>query len=732
MKDKARTKKDLISELVALRRRLSVPESGAPRAAVGGKKGEEDIVPLIDLISDGVFHLNREGYFTFVNREITHRVGIPAEAFYTLHFFDILDPNDHGPAQENFRRTINGEAPPPFEACYRRPDGRVMVIEITLTAIREEGKIVGVRGLTRYTGGRRAAQRFLTPHEERFRKVVQTGMDAIALFDGEGVCRYVSDAVEDMLGYHPDELIELRWDSFAHPDDASVMATKFSRVLQKAGNIEKAEIRARHRDGSWRWLEVAGSNRLDESEIKAIVITIRDIADRKLAQEALEDSEQRLKELFENMRGCVAIYTVVGDGEVFIFRDFNRAAEKTERIDRQDVIGKSLEQVFPGAREMGFIDVLQRVWKTGTPEQYPATLYRDGRLEGWRENYVYKLASGEIVAIYDDLTEQKRAEMAARESEERFRALFDRSLECMYLYDFKGKFLDANQAVLDLLGYDRDDLPRMNMADILAPDQLPKALQQQKEIMKVGFQKEITEFTVRRKDGSFVEFETKASLVHIDGKPDAILGIARDITERKELVDRLRKAADATVTAMATVVETRDPFTAGHQRRVADLAQAIAREMGLSRRRIAGLRTAANLHDLGKVSVPAEILSKPTRLSDMEFSLVKLHSQSGYDILKTIDFPWPVARMVLEHHERIDGSGYPGGLRGEDVLLESRILAVADVVEAMGSYRAYRPFLGIDAALEEITANRGVTFDPQAVDACVALFREKDYRLPDE
>ncbi|MDI6617019.1 MAG: PAS domain S-box protein, partial [Syntrophaceae bacterium] len=375
----------------------------------------------------------------------------------------------------------------------------------------------------------------------------------------------------------------------------------------------------------------------------------------------------------------------------FIFRDFNRAAEKTERIDRQDVIGKSLEQVFPGAREMGFIDALQRVWKTGKPEEYPATVYRDGRLEGWRENYVYKLASGEIVAIYDDFTEQKRAEMMARESEERFRALFDRSLECMYLYDFKGKFLDANQAVLDLLGYDRDDLPRMNMADILAPDQLSKALQQQKEIMKVGFQKEITEFTVRRKDGSFVEFETKASLVHIDGKPDAILGIARDITERKELVDRLRRAVEATAKAMATVVETRDPFTAGHQRRVADLAQAIARDMGLSQKRIDGLRTAAALHDLGKISVPAEILSKPTRLSEMEFSLVKLHSQSGYDILKTIDFPWPVARMVLEHHERIDGSGYPNGLRGEDVLLESRILAVADVVEAMGSYRAYRP-----------------------------------------
>ncbi len=731
MKDEARTKKDLINELAVLRRRLSALESLALPAEEGCKK-EEHVLPLMDLLGDGVFHLNRDGYFTFVNKEIATRVGIPAETFYTRHFFDILDPHAHRQAQENFHRTINGELTTPFEASYRRADGRVMVIEISLSAIREEEEIVGVRGLTRYAGGRREAQEFIKLNEERFRRVVQIGADAIALFAADGICRYISDAIENILGYRPDELVGIQWEPFVHPDDRSVITARLARLLEEPGHIARAACRARHRDGSWRWIEMAGSNQLHETEVEALIINVRDITDGKLAQEALGNSEQRFKELFENMRICAAIYEAVGDGADFIFRDFNRSAEKTEQINRQDVIGKSLEQVFPGARETGFIDVLRRVWRTGAAEQYPATLYRDGRLEGWRENYVYKLASGEIVAIYDDLTEQKQVETAARESEERFRALFDRSLECMYLYDFKGRFLDANQAVLDLLGYDRDDLPRMNMADILAPDQISKALQQQKEIMKLGFQKEITEFTVRRKDGSFVEFETKASLVHVDGKPDAILGIARDITERKELVDRLRRTVEATAKAMATVVETRDPFTAGHQRRVADLAQAIAREMGLSQKRIAGLRTAAALHDLGKISVPAEILSKPTRLSAMEFSLVKLHSQSGYDILKNIDFPWPVARMVLEHHERIDGSGYPSGLRGENVLLESRILAVADVVEAMGSYRAYRPFLGIDAALEEITTNRGVTFDPQAVDACVGLFREKAYRLPDQ
>src|SRR5690606_21541678 len=153
----------------------------------------------------------------------------------------------------------------------------------------------------------------------------------------------------------------------------------------------------------------------------------------------------------------------------------------------------------------------------------------------------------------------------------------------------------------------------------------------------------------------------------------------------------------ATIQAMAVTVETRDPYTAGHQRRVADLARSIAAEMGLSRDQIDGIRMAATIHDLGKISVPVELLTKPTRLTKIEFDLIKTHSQAGYDILKDIDFPWPIARMVLEHHERVDGSGYPNGRTRDQILIESRILSVADVIEAMASHRPYRPGRGIRA-----------------------------------
>ncbi len=195
--------------------------------------------------------------------------------------------------------------------------------------------------------------------------------------------------------------------------------------------------------------------------------------------------------------------------------------------------------------------------------------------------------------------------------------------------------------------------------------------------------------------------------------------------------ERMRKVLGAIIHAMAVAVETRDPYTAGHQRRASDLARTIASEMNLEQDVADGLRMAAAIHDIGKISVPAEILSKPTKLTDIEFSLIKTHAQAGFDILKDIDFPWPIARTVLEHHERIDGSGYPRGLAGNELLLESKILAVADVVESMASHRPYRPSLGLEASLDEITKNRGILYDPAVVDACLQLFGQRDYQMPD-
>jgi HD-GYP domain-containing protein (c-di-GMP phosphodiesterase class II) len=194
-------------------------------------------------------------------------------------------------------------------------------------------------------------------------------------------------------------------------------------------------------------------------------------------------------------------------------------------------------------------------------------------------------------------------------------------------------------------------------------------------------------------------------------------------------IDRLRKTLGSTIQVLADTVEVRDPYTAGHQRRVSDLARAIATEMCLVAEQIDGICMAGSIHDIGKLSVPAEILSKPTKLTNIEFSLIKEHSNKGYEMLKAVESPQPLAEIVYQHHERMNGSGYPRNLKGEEILIEARILSVADVVEAMASHRPYRPGLGIDAALNEIDRNKGIFYDDAVADVCLRLFREKGFKL---
>jgi len=197
--------------------------------------------------------------------------------------------------------------------------------------------------------------------------------------------------------------------------------------------------------------------------------------------------------------------------------------------------------------------------------------------------------------------------------------------------------------------------------------------------------------------------------------------------ELKRSLEKFTRALNGTVKAMAMAVEIRDPYTAGHQRRAADLARTIAQEMNLAPERAEGVRLAGMIHDIGKISIPAEILSKPSLLSSIELSLIKIHPQVGYDILKEIDFPWPIAKTVLQHHERINGSGYPAGLKNDEIILEAKVLAVADVVEAIASHRPYRPAFGTKEATDEITREQGILYDPAVVKSCLRLFQGKEY-----
>lgn len=327
--------------------------------------------------------------------------------------------------------------------------------------------------------------------------------------------------------------------------------------------------------------------------------------------------------------------------------------------------------------------------------------------------------------------DHKSAEEILRESEGKYRSFFENAHEGIYRTTTEGIFLIANQALAQILGYESPDELMEDITDI--SHQIYVHPEQRTQIMDLveqqGFAKDY-ELQFYRKDGRKIWVSaTIRSIRDEKGQIINLEGILEDITDRKNSVGQLRRALGGAVQAIALLVESKDPYTAGHQRRVADMARAIAEEMGLSGEQINGIRMAGIIHDIGKISVPSEILSSPRELTDMELGLIKAHAQSGYDILKGIEFPWPVARIVHEHHERMNGSGYPNGLAGDNILLESRILGVADVVEAMATHRPYRAGLGIDAAFEEITSNRGVLYDPDAVDTCLRLFQEKGYEI---
>jgi PAS domain S-box-containing protein/putative nucleotidyltransferase with HDIG domain len=330
--------------------------------------------------------------------------------------------------------------------------------------------------------------------------------------------------------------------------------------------------------------------------------------------------------------------------------------------------------------------------------------------------------------------ERRNTEIQLRKSEEKYRTLFEDSSDAIYLNNQEGELIDFNLSTLELFGYTREEMLGINTKAVFVNSAEYDRLQD--EIAQKGSVREF-KAKLRKKDGTEMDCLITTTVRQARDKSKlGYQGIVRDISElvssRKQIentLNDLRKALGGTIEAMALTVETRDPYTAGHQRRVSNLARGIATELGVSKAQIQGVRMAGVIHDIGKISVPGEILSKPGNISQNELGIIKEHPQVGYNILKTVDFPWPIAEIVLQHHERMDGSGYPNGISGENILLEARILAVADVVEAMASHRPYRAALGIDLALNEISKNRGSFYDPKVVDACLRLFKEKGYRL---
>jgi len=496
--------------------------------------------------------------------------------------------------------------------------------------------------------------------------------------------------------------------------------------LQKTGEIITLEITFLRKDGS-SFIGALSCSLLRgaKGSPKAFVATLRDITKQKKADEELSIT----KFVFDNMAD--AALWIDSNGQIFYV---NSSACKSLGYSSQELLTMkifSIDASFTSRNWSKRWEVMKKdkIGKTETNfinkegKQFPVEVYG---------KYMKYDGQEYVCAIVRDITERWRIEGALRRAEEEKTGILDSLSEMVVYYGKDMRILWANKAAgasrdlnpVELVGKRCYDLWRKRKGFC---ENCPVA-----KVFKTG---DYHEAEITLPDGK-IWFARAHPIKDLEEDVSGVVEVISDITIKKKIeqehrqsINKSHRILEETVIALAATAERRDPYTAGHQRRVARLACAIAKEMKLDNDKIEGIRMASIIHDVGKVYVPAEMLSKPSKLSELEFSIIKTHPQIGYDILKPVEFPWPIAMIVFQHHEKLDGSGYPKGIFGKDILIETKVLTVADVVEAMASYRPYRAALGIDKALSEIKKNRGILYDKKVVDACVNIFKKNKFKL---
>lgn len=583
----------------------------------------------------------------------------------------------------------------------------------------------------------------LIDSELQYRRLFETASDGIMLLEkGEGKITHANPAAEKLLGYTEKESLGNKLQDIGVSLDLDDFQTTMQN-LNKTGIINYRNVKVETKSGKHIDTEIYLVDRA-----KLVQCNIRDITERKLAKKALRESEEKYRWLIDNMADVITIMDMN-----LRFTYVSPSIMRMRGYTAEEATAQTLEQVMTPESLQILAKVFEEEMKleaSGTADPGRSRIldldeYRKDGSIVCMENHLSFLrdeaqkAVG-IISLTRDITERKRAEEEIVRTNTFLDSIIENIPDMIFLKDARElRFVRFNRAGEELLGQSRDDLIGKNDYDFFPKIQADFFTQKDRNVLSGKKLIDIPEEHIQTRGGEKILHTKKLSLLNEKGEPSFLLGISEDITERKraeeqlrQTLENLRKAVNTTIQVMVSAIEARDPYTAGHQIRSANLARAIATEIGLPKEKIDGIRMAGSIHDIGKLSIPSEILTKPTKLTNLEFSLIKEHSQKGFEILKDVESPWPLAQIVYQHHERMDGSGYPRQLKGKDIIIEARILAVADVVEAMASHRPYRPSLGLNSALAEIENNKGTIYDTDAVDACLKLFREKGFQLEGE
>jgi PAS domain S-box-containing protein/putative nucleotidyltransferase with HDIG domain len=439
----------------------------------------------------------------------------------------------------------------------------------------------------------------------------------------------------------------------------------------------------------------------------------RTLSERDSLLQVVEEKESRFRRYVESAPDGIFVSDERGN-----FTDVNEASCRITGYSREELLNMNLMQLIAPESLDDAKDHFRKTVETGEAEGVMAFVKKTGQKRYWNVRAV-KLNDSRFIGFARDLTDLVVSQATLRKSEEEKALILNTTRETIVYYDSDLNIIWANRALAERFGTTMEELIGMNCKDLWQHGKkcenciLRKALDTGSQQTGESTSNNGTTWFIRA-------YPVKDA----DGKIIGVVELCEDITESKQISKKLEDAFEALVRAASDIVSAKDPYTAGHQKSVSDLAVAIGKKMGLDDKTCTCLKFAGLLHDIGKISIPTEILTRPVKLSDIEFSLIKEHSRNGYNILKNIDLPWPIADIVLQHHERLDGSGYPKGMKADEIRLESRIIAVADVVEAITSHRPYRKALGIEFALNEIKKNSGRLYDPAVVEACVQVFED--------
>ena len=671
------------------------------------RESEELFRSCLESAPDGVYMSDLEGNFLYGNCKCEEIIGYRREELIGKNFLELklLSEDSLSKATRLLKANIEGKSTGPDEIVLISKEGSLIPVEINTKVVQQMEKRI-VLSFVRDITERKRAEQMQRESEEKYRALVENASDIAFRTDNAGHFMFINPAALRVMGYEEKEIIGKHYLTFIRTDMREDAMKFFGSQFMKRIPNTYSEYPLIAKDGREIWFGQNTQLILQDGKVVALQSVARDITDRKQMEEALRESENRYREL-----SIIDDLTQLYNSRHFYFQ-LKIELDRSNRYDQPlTLLMLDLDDFKQFNDAYGHVEGNQVLHRLG---QVVKRCLR-------KADFAFRYGGEEFTIILPMTTSADGIVTA-----ERIRTEFKKEL----FSPVPGQEVHVTVSIGLSIYKPQEDINTF----VHRVDQL---MYQAKKTGKDRVCFQPSPFVMKREHQTKKQAKTTHELLEeISILKQRNRELEQSETDRQRAEESLRislgqvrRVLETTARVLGLALAARDPYTEEHQKRTSDLARAIATEMGFSRDRIDGIRIASYVHDIGKISLPAEILSKPTKLNAAELFLVKQHAEQGYEILKDVESPWPLPQIVYQHHERMDGLGYPRGLKGNEIIMEARILAVADVVEAMASHRPYRPALGIDAALEEIVKNKGVLYDEAVADACLRLFQGKGYQF---